>query len=64
MVANLVWLPENITSKSEVEIEVARGVELPQSLQEKLYRPIKDKINTQATVKTRTIKDITGVIKK
>ena len=34
------------------------------SLQEKLDRAIDDKINAQMTVKTRTMKDITSVIKK
>jgi len=50
MVANLVRLPENITSESEVEKEVADGVELLLPLQEKLDRAINDEINAQDTV--------------
>ena len=64
MVASLVRLPENITSESEVEIEVAEGVKSQLSLKEKLDRATNDKINAQIAVKTRTMKDITTVIKK
>jgi len=50
IVASLVRLPENITSKSEVEMEVGQA--------------INDEINAQITVKTQTMKNITSVIKK
>ena len=63
IVANLVRLSENITSELEVVLEVADGLESPLSLQEKLDRAVNDEINVQVTVKTRTTKDITSVIK-
>ena len=64
IVANLVRLPENITFESEVEIEATDGVESSLFLQEKLDRPINEKINAHVTIKTRTRKDITSVIKR
>jgi hypothetical protein len=39
-------------------------VKSPLSLQEKLDRAINDKINAKITSKTRTLKDITSVVKK
>ena len=64
MIANLGRLPENITSDSVVKIEVTEEVESPLFLQEKLGRDINYEINFQITVKTRTMKDITSIIKK
>ena len=65
MVVSFVKSPENISvSESEVEIRVAEDIESPLSLQEKPNRAINDEINAEIAGKARTIKDITGVLKK
>lgn len=67
MITSLVKPPENISSsESDAEDEATEEVELPLSLQEKLDRAINDEINAKMkiTPKTRTMKDITSVVKK
>jgi hypothetical protein len=56
MIASLVKPSENISSSEPVKS--------PLSLQEKLDRAITDEINAKITPKTRTLKDITSVVKK
>jgi hypothetical protein len=64
MIASMLKPPENISlSESEAEIEAAVKVESPFSRQDKLDRAINDENNAKITSKTRTMKDITSVVK-
>jgi hypothetical protein len=65
IIASLVKPSEDISSsESDTEIIAAEEVKSPLSLQEKLDRAITDEINAKITSKTRTLKDITSVVKK